>query len=146
MVSAFARIASITLVMLGPAAPAMAGPPEQVVRELALWRQAVESEDPARIAGRMVKGQQIVFKQIGRKDPVNLSLDRAGLRKRLEAGQADALGLARLLLLPRAKDLKEDPEGRWVATDMRCPEVRWIFAKHGARWRLSEVQRHLLGC
>ena len=124
----------------------VAAPPEQVVRELGLWRQAVASEDPARIAGRMIKGQRIVFKQVGAGDKPSLSLDRDALRQRLVAGQADALGLSRSLLLPRPQDLKPEAEGRWVATDARCPEVRWFFEKHGVRWRLAQVERHLLGC
>lgn len=125
---------------------ALAAPPEQVVRELGLWRQAVVGGDPARIAGRMIKGQVIVFCQVGAGERPSLSLDRVALRERLDAGQADSLGLDRLLLLPRQKDLKQDAQGRWVATDTRCPEVRWIFEKRGVRWRLTRVERHLLGC
>ncbi len=143
MPSGSIRFALIALLL---PAPALAGPPAQVVSELGLWRRAVESEDPARIAGRMIKGQRIEFRLVGGGQDEPLRLDREALEKRLQAGQADRLGLARLLLLPHAKDLTPSGDGRWVAMDRRCPEVRWIFAKRGARWRLTRVERHLLGC
>jgi len=120
-----------------------AAPPKQLVRELALWRQAVASQDPARIAGRLVKGQAIDVIQEGVPD---LKLDQAALRKRLEDGQADALGLSGLLMLPQTAHLKPQADGRWQAESPTCPEVRWIFAKRGARWRLTEIHRQHPGC
>ena len=128
---------------LGPL-DALAAPPG-VRTELAAVRQAVASGDARAIGRRMAPGGTL-FRTEGGPDRTGRRLDAAAVQAALAAGQANALGLDRLLLLPRARDMARVAGGRWSATDRRCPEVRWIFARRGGRWVLDEVVRVLLAC
>lgn len=127
---------------------AWAKPPQQMLSELALWREAVRTEKPATIAGRIPRNQSIQLKTMGHRDgPTEaIHLNAQEIRQRLESGQANQLGLSPSLLLPRRKDLVQYNNTRWRASDARCPEVVWIFEKRGTRWRLTTIERHLLKC
>ena len=141
-------LGAITLALLLPTAVALAArAPGGVKAELKAWVRAVNSKDPIAIAKRVPDGETVVFRTQG--SPTRTKerrLGRADLQKELESGNANALGLADHLLLPRIRDLRPDGAGRWRADDKRCPEVVWIFAKQGKRWRLVEVIRVALAC
>jgi hypothetical protein len=142
---------SITIMLISlvlGSGSAWAKPPQQMLNELALWREAVRTEKPATIAGRIPKNQFIQVKTVGHRERPHetIRLDSQEIRQRLEAGQADQLGLSPSLLLPRRMDLVQFNNSRWRASDKRCPEVVWIFEKKGARWRLTTIERHLLKC
>ncbi|GMV42462.1 MAG: hypothetical protein AMXMBFR64_41780 [Myxococcales bacterium] len=139
-------IRSLALALALVSASALAAPPKGVSTELSRWLKAVKSGEPDRVAALLPEGAALAVSTEGaiRATPER-TLDRTSLADALRAGQADALGLDRHLLLPRARDLGR-VEGRWEARDKRCPEVRWIFERVGKRWRLTRIVRVLLDC
>lgn len=154
--------ALLLLAALAWPAVAWGGPPAGVTAELGRWLRAVESGDPERVAALLPEGAAVVFETEGalpgtarpkacapaagpESGGAECSLDAAALREALRAGQGDALGLDRGLLLPRARSLTRVGEA-WEARDPRCPEVRWVFERHGKAWRLARVVRVLLEC
>ena len=135
----------LTLVVL-PLDCVSAAPPPGARNALRTWKKVVLTGNWAKIAAQIPEGTTVRFRTDGYpRDERSRSLGRAQVFAALKAGQADQLGLDKLLLLPRLVDARK--RGRsWEFTDRRCPEVTWIFQKDGARWRLVEVVRTLLGC
>ncbi len=118
-----------------------------MLAELAAWQKVVETADPALISAAMKPATTLTIHRIGYPDTdTTLTLSTAQLQARLIAGEGDALGLHRLLLEPRVEDLTALPDGRYSATDSRCPEVTWIFAEQDGQWRLVEIERRFYDC
>lgn len=135
------------LVIAGSAPAASAAAPKGAVVAFEALRAAVESGDTARITALVPLEHKVVFRAKAHPAaPAHRELDRAGLEARLRAGDGNALGLDKGLLLPVKKHLRRAKAGGWEATDPRCAEVRWRFTKVGKRWCLAEVVRTLLDC
>lgn len=131
---------------ISAAIAAEASPTQSTARAaLETWKAAVRTGDAETVAALLPEGTTIRVRAVAGPGGER-NLDGPALRAALEAGEWDALGLDRHLLLPRARDLRKDGKDRMRAADPRCPEVTWVFARVGGAWRLVEVVRTYLAC
>jgi hypothetical protein len=128
------------------AQPVWAQTPKALVQELNRWIEAVNTGSADRIAALLGNDEIIRVRFRGHPTLQSIQVNRNELRKRLERGEANTLGLSKLLLLPRLEDMQQLGEGRYSFTDQRCPEVTWIFALKRGKWRLIEIVRRFLEC
>jgi hypothetical protein len=127
--------------------PAPAHPPRALINEITVWLKLVQIGNPDLIADRICPGVSLIIHTQGNPSiPREFSLTREELRKRLRSGQANVLGLSKQLLLPRIEDIRGLGRGRYSVTDLRCPEVTWIFGVQDGRWCLLEIVRRFLEC
>lgn len=127
--------------------PAAAHPPRSLIKEIQVWQKLVQIGNADLIADRIHPGEVLIIRTRGNPSvPREFTLTREELRKRLRAGKADVLGLSRHLLLPRIENIRWLGKERYSVTDLRCPEVTWIFGLRNGRWCLLEVLRSFLEC
>ena len=135
---------SLLIAILSPAA---AHPPRSLIAEIQIWQKLVQIGNADRIADRICPGEVLIIRTRGNPTvPREFTLTRDELRKRLRAGKADMLGLSRHLLLPRIENIRWLGKKRYSVTDLRCPEVTWIFGLREGRWCLLEILRNFLEC
>lgn len=142
------RLVLVSLLALLAPAPLRAAAPAAVREALQAWQKAVRSGDPAQLGRLVPEGEKVVVR-LGPhpKLPSLLRLGGADLIRHLQGGDGPALGLHRAALLPEPKDLRKDRQGRYQASNPRCPEVTWIFTQaKDRRWVLSEIVRKFLEC
>jgi hypothetical protein len=135
---------SLLIAILSPAA---AHPPRSLIKEIQVWLKLVQIGNVDLIADRICPGEVLIIRTRGNPSiPREFSLTRGELRKRLRAGQANVLGLSKQLLLPRIEDVRMLGKERYSVTNLRCPEVTWIFGVQDGRWCLLEIVRSFLEC
>jgi hypothetical protein len=135
---------SLLIAILSPAA---AHPPRSLINEIQVWLKLVQIGNADLIADRICLGDVLIIRTRGNPSmPREFTLTREELRKRLRSGQANMLGLSRQLLLPRIADIRGLGKERYSVTDLRCPEVTWIFGVRDGRWCLLEIVRSFLEC
>jgi hypothetical protein len=145
--SVFILLSGSVLVTLLSPLPAPAHPPRSLINEIAVWIKLVQIGNPDLIADRICPGVSLIVRTQGNPSiPREFSLTREELRKRLRSGQAKVLGLSKHLLLPRIEDIRSFGRDRYSVTDLRCPEVTWIFGVQNGRWCLLEIVRRFLEC